>query len=110
MYGSSTVGCTVFCFFLRRRYRSSNVAIITTAKIAAADATPILAPGDKLGWSSSGSDIELLVEADVVVDDMVGADMAGVGPEVVGPGVVGSLLVKPGFHRATSEDSKATTT
>jgi hypothetical protein len=81
------------------------VAITIIAKIAAADATPILAPGDKLGWSSSGSDIELLVEADVVGADMVGADMAGVGPEVAG-----SLLVKPGFHRAKSEDSNATAT
>jgi hypothetical protein len=74
MYGSSTVGCTVFCFFLRRRYRSSSVAIITTAKIAAADAMPALAPVDKLGWSSPGDNIELLGVADVIKSELGVAD------------------------------------
>ena len=105
MNGSSTVGCTVFCFPGRRRYISSSIAIITTAKIAAADAIPALAPVDKPGWSSLSSDTALLVGADTVRADMIGADMEGVGP-----GVIDTLLVKPGFHRAASEDSYATAT
>jgi hypothetical protein len=75
MYGSSTVGFTVFCFFLRRRYRSSSVAIITTAKIAAADAMPALAPLDKLDCSSSGDNIELPGVADVIKSELLVADM-----------------------------------